>query len=186
MKPPATSDKRLAPQTPPLGDVLEFLRVIWQLDHALQRISKQMGATLGVTGPQRLVLRIVGRFPHIPAGQLASILHLHPSTLTGVLKRMQDQGLLQRRADAQDARRSLLELTDLGRQLDVEASGTVEAQVAGVLARTPGHKVRAARELLGQIATALVQSVEAPKRVEPSGRRGRIRRPPRRRRPRST
>ena len=156
----------MKPQTPPLGDVLEFLRVVWQLDHALQRVSKQMGASIGVTGPQRLVLRIVGRFPGIPAGQLASILHLHPSTLTGVLKRLEDQALLQRRADAQDARRALLELTEQGRRLDVEASGTVEAQVARVLARTPGHKVRAARELLGQIATALVQSVDAQPRAE--------------------
>jgi len=146
---------------PRLGQVLEFLRVIWQVDHALQRTSKQMEATLGVTGPQRLVLRIVGRFPGISAGRLAHVLHLHPSTLTGVLKRLEHQALLRRRADPNDARRSLLTLTDRGKLFDVEASGTVEAHVAKVLARSSPHKVRAARQLLAEIAAALSESVEA-------------------------
>jgi DNA-binding MarR family transcriptional regulator len=131
------------------------MRVIWQLDHALQRTSKRMEATLGVTGPQRLVLRIVGRFPGLPAGQLANLLHLHPSTLTGILKRLERQGFLRRRADPRDARRSLLGLTDKGRSFDVEAPGTAEACVAQALARTPPHKLNAARDVLTEIAARL-------------------------------
>jgi DNA-binding MarR family transcriptional regulator len=147
---------------PPLGDVLEFMRVIWHLDHALQRTSKRMEASLGVTGPQRLVIRIVGRFPGMPAGQLAKLLHLHPSTLTGILKRLEQQGLLRRRADANDGRRSLFGLTHKGRSFDVEAEGTVEACIAQALARTPAHKLGAARELLEEIAHELADSVARP------------------------
>jgi DNA-binding MarR family transcriptional regulator len=40
---------------------------------------------VGVTGPQRLVLRVVGLFPGMSAGELATVLRVHPSTLTGVL-----------------------------------------------------------------------------------------------------
>ena len=68
------------------------MRLLWAVDHGLQRRSKRMAATLGVTGPQRLVIRIVGRFPGISAGRLASILHLHPSTLTGILRRLERGG----------------------------------------------------------------------------------------------
>jgi DNA-binding MarR family transcriptional regulator len=163
---------------PDLGDVLEFLRVIWQVDHSLQRTSKWMESTLGVTGPQRLTLRIVGRYPDILAGQLAQVLHLHPSTLTGVLSRLERQGLLSRRAHPSDARKSLLSLTPKGRKLDVDASGTVEARVAQVLARTAPAKVKAARELLTEIAGALASSVEssgvavsAPSRAAPKTRK---------------
>ena len=42
-----------------LGRVLEFMRVLWAVDHALQSTSKWMEVRLGVTGPQRLVIRIV-------------------------------------------------------------------------------------------------------------------------------
>src|SRR5215472_6621985 len=94
-----------------LGPVLEFMRVLWGVDHQLQTASKRMLATRGVTGPQRLVLRIVALNPGISAGRLASILHLHPSTLTGVLRRLEERRLLRRAADAQDVRLALFELT---------------------------------------------------------------------------
>ena len=152
---------RLDEQALSLGEVLEFLRVVWQLDHALQRTSKWMEATLGVTGPQRLVLRIVGRFPDMLAGELANVLHLHPSTLTGVLKRLEAQGLLRRRPDPKDARKSMLSLTSKGRRFDVDARGTVESKVAQVLARTAPGKVEVARVLLLDIAAALSDSVAA-------------------------
>jgi hypothetical protein len=55
---------------PRLGEVLDFLRLIWAVDHALQTASKAMRSAIGVTGPQRLVVRIVARFPGMPAGQI--------------------------------------------------------------------------------------------------------------------
>jgi DNA-binding MarR family transcriptional regulator len=144
------------PSDRPLGSVLDFMRTLWALDHALQSASKRMESRLGVTGPQRLVLRIVGRFPRISAGEAASILHLHPSTLTGILKRLGDRGLVDRRADPGDARRALLRLTARGRQLDAQRSGTVEAAVRRALARLSPRTMQAAREM----ADAFIEEVE--------------------------
>jgi MarR family transcriptional regulator, organic hydroperoxide resistance regulator len=146
---------------PPLGDVLDFMRLLWAVDHALQRTSKNMETRLGVTGPQRFVLRIVGRFPGIPAGQVATLLHLHPSTLTGVFRRLEKQELLRRRADPRDGRRFLLSLTDKGRLVDVELEGTVEAAVQEILEQTPPAKLEAARDVLQAVAAAL--SARAPR-----------------------
>ena len=140
---------------PPLGDVLDFMRLIWELAHRLQRASKRMESTLGVTGPQRLVIRIVGRFPGIPTGHLARLLHVHPSTLTGIVKRLERRGLLRRRQDARDGRRWLLGLTEMGRLLDVEREGTVEAAVKDALDRTAPAKLAATREVLASLARAL-------------------------------
>lgn len=140
---------------PSLGEVLDFMRIIWRIDHALQTTSKRTEATIGVTAPQRLVLRIVGRFPGMPAGHLAELLHVHPSTLTGVLKRLERQGLLRRRADFRDRRRALLSLTEKGRAFDVEAEGTVEAAIQDALERSPREKVQSAREVLVTIAERL-------------------------------
>ncbi len=128
-----------------LGPVLDFMRALWALDHALQSASKRMEAARGVTAPQRLVIRIVGRFPGISAGEVAGILHLHPSTLTGVLKRLGDRGLLERKPDPSDGRRALLELTPRGRKVDHLRDGTVEAAVKRALKRLPPASVRAAR-----------------------------------------
>jgi MarR family transcriptional regulator, organic hydroperoxide resistance regulator len=139
---------------PALGAVLDFMRLLWALDHALQSASKRMESNFGMTGPQRLVMRIVGRFPGIAAGRVAEILHVHPSTLTGILKRLESRGLLQRRADPRDARRALFILTPKGRKLDTVRTGIVEQAVRRVLAKDPG-KVEAAQEVLHALSEEL-------------------------------
>src|ERR1043166_5479874 len=50
-----------------LDPVLDFMRLLWTIEHGLQRMSKRMENVLGITGPQRLVLRVVGRYPDISA-----------------------------------------------------------------------------------------------------------------------
>jgi DNA-binding MarR family transcriptional regulator len=140
---------------PSLGEQLEFMRLVWAIDHGLQTRSKRMTLRLGITGPQRLVLRIVGRFPGISAGQLSRILHLDPSTLTGIVRRMEHAGLLTRRRDPRDGRRVMLGLSAAGRRLDVMTPGTIEAVMRDVLGRFPRRKLDAAREVLAAIADAL-------------------------------
>jgi DNA-binding MarR family transcriptional regulator len=138
-----------------LGEVLDFMRALWALDHALHKGSKRMASRLGVTGPQRLVIRIVGRFPDVPAGRLAKLLHLHPSTLTGVLARLEAQGLLRRRRDRRDRRRWLLALTAKGARMNVDSAGTIESAVRSALRRASPRELAAARALLATIARAL-------------------------------
>lgn len=138
-----------------LGSVLDFMRIIWALDHGLQRASKRLEARIGITGPQRLVLRIVGRLPGISAGDLARVLHLHPSTLTGILRRLEERGLLLRDPDPRDGRRALLRLSRAGRRMDVEAAGTVEAAIRRVLSRVRAAKAEATAEVLTRVTTEL-------------------------------
>jgi len=140
---------------PAMGPVLEFMRVLWALDHALQKTSKRMETALGITAPQRLVIRILGRFPGMSAGLLAVILHLHPSTLTGVLKRLQVRGLITRRADPRDHRRAVFGLTAKGRSLNVETEGTVEAAVRDALDELPEAKIKDAAEVFQKLTDLL-------------------------------
>ena len=147
----------LALNGPPahLGEVLDFMRLVWAVDHALQRTSKRMKAALGVTGPQRLVIRIVARFPGIPPGQIARLLHVHPSTLTGILKRLERQGFIHRRLDPKDRRRAFVGITERGRRIEAAGQGIVEAAVQRVMSRTPRVNVESARQLLTDLAAAL-------------------------------
>ena len=117
------------------GHTLRFMRRLWELVHALAVRSKRMGRTLGVTGPQRLVIRVVGQSPGATASEISDLLGLHPSTLTGVLARLENQALLQRRVDAADRRRARFRLTPAGRRIDRERKGTVEAAVRRALGR---------------------------------------------------
>jgi DNA-binding MarR family transcriptional regulator len=139
----------------PLGATLELMSKLWAVHHAMQSRSKHMEAEIGVTGPQRLALRFVGRRPGITAGDLAELLHLHPSTLTGILRRLEAAKLVERKRDPADARRARFHLTRGGRALDGERSGTVEAAVRRVLGRLSPAQASAARSALDQLAAEL-------------------------------
>ena len=142
-----------------LGPVLEFMKQLWALDHGLQTVSKRMESRFGITGPQRLVVRIVGRFPGISAGALADIMHVHPSTLTGVLRRLEQRGMIVRRSDPKDARRALFGLTARGRKMDTLRTGTVEQAVRRVLARMP-QEAAVAEQVLVALAAELAAPID--------------------------
>jgi MarR family transcriptional regulator, organic hydroperoxide resistance regulator len=143
-----------------LPDSLQFMRLLWAVAHGLDRTSKMMSRRVGVTGPQRLVLRVVGLSPGISAGDLADLLHVHPSTLTGVLQRLVDQGLLSRIRHRSDRRRAVLHLTPKGRRVNAAARITVEAAVSRVLVNTSDAERAACRHVLGLVADELERQIE--------------------------
>ena len=122
----------------PGGETLQFMQHMWELVHALDVASKRMAQTIGVTGPQRLVIRLVGMKSGQTASEIAATLGKHPSTLTGVLARLEDRGLILRTADEDDRRRARFTLTAAGKRIDRERKGTVEAAVRRALGRATG------------------------------------------------
>jgi MarR family transcriptional regulator, organic hydroperoxide resistance regulator len=138
-----------------LPDVLAFMQGLWAIVHRMERLSKRMGARTGVTGPQRLVLRLIGLFPGMSAGELAATLHLHPSTLTGVLKRLEQQTLLLRAADPADGRRTVLRLTPRGKRVSEGRAGTVEAAVGAAVAGSTASQRAATQIFLDEFAKCL-------------------------------
>lgn len=136
-----------------LGEVLDFLRLLWAIEHELKSTSKYMQKRLGITGPQRLVLRIVGRFPDISAGEVAEILHLHPSTLTGVIERLADRGLLIKERDHDDARRLRLKAAPRGRSGTPPV--TVEAAVERAFRQVKPLEIKHACRVLDAVLRSL-------------------------------
>jgi len=147
-KAPESEDYRLDPS-------LDFMRLLWSIEHGLQSASKQMESSIGITGPQRLALRIITKFPDLPAKKLAHILHLHPSTISGVLQRLVGKGLLVRQDDPADRRRVRLRVKDSARRFTRRTNGTIESAVERALGKVPRDHVLRAREVLWAIAVEL-------------------------------
>ena len=142
-------------RTEPSGETLQFMQRMWELVHALDVRSKRMVKAIGVTGPQRLVIRIIGQKPNQTASQIANTLGKHPSTLTGVLARLQERNMILREADAEDRRRARFTLTPAGKKIDKLQKGTVEAAVRRAMARTSDAHVDAMRETLNILVEEL-------------------------------
>ena len=127
-----------------------FMRLVWAVNHELERVSKRMETTIGLTIPQRMCLLLIAAQPGILASQIADILHLHRGTLSGILRRLEAAGLIVRTADEADARCAGLTLTPEGVRLKGQRAGTFEKAVRRMLANvSPGDRLAAEKVLIG-------------------------------------
>ena len=138
-----------------MGEALQFMQRLWHLAHELQVRSRRMLRELGITGPQRLVVRVIGQTPGVSPRELATTLGLHPSTLTGVLSRLERGGLIDRHTDPGDRRRTQIWLSHAGRRIDREQRGTVEAAVRRALARADRAAIERTEHMIGLLIEEL-------------------------------
>jgi MarR family transcriptional regulator, organic hydroperoxide resistance regulator len=123
------------PSTPPAGSP-EWLHLDRQLCFALYasslamtKLYKPLLAPLDLTYPQYLVLLVLWQQDGPSVSTLGEQLSLDSGTLTPLLKRMEQAGLLSRERDATDERRVLVRLSPQGCALQRRAE-TIPTQLA--------------------------------------------------------
>jgi DNA-binding MarR family transcriptional regulator len=84
---------------------------------AINRAYKPLLDRLGVTYPQYLVIVVLAEQDHQTIGEIADRLGLEPSTITPLVKRMEQAGLLARRRNPADEREVKVTLSKSGREL---------------------------------------------------------------------
>ena len=145
------------------SDVLDVMQVLWALAHALEARSKRMHRELGITGPQRLLLRVVGQAPGCGPGAAARRLSLNPGTVTRLAAGLERQGLLRREVNPLDRRKLRLVLTARGRTLDRRHRGTVEGALREALAAAGPGEVRMARRFIRRLTGRLAVPAAGPR-----------------------
>lgn len=143
-----------------LDPALQVMRLIWALDHELHSLSKRMHAAIGLTVPQRMTLLLIGRHPGIPASEIAALLHVHPGTMSGIIRRLESSAYVERLGDDKDARRQRLSLTAKGRQANARRAGTFEAAVRKTLATTSPTDLASFEGVLARLAQTLRATVD--------------------------
>lgn len=90
---------------------------------------------LGITYPQYLVLMVLWEDDGITVNEIAQKLILNTNTITPLLKRLEAQGLLDRKRSGEDERKVIVSLTERGRKMQDTAAGIparlVESMDAG-------------------------------------------------------
>jgi len=77
---------------------------------------------LGVTYPQYLVLMVLWESGEVSVNEIAKKLILNTNTITPLLKRMEQQGLLKRERSEADERKVIICLSEKGNALEQEAA----------------------------------------------------------------
>jgi DNA-binding MarR family transcriptional regulator len=110
-----------------------------RLVQALRTSSHLAWSELGVSGAQLFVLQQLGDAAPLSLSALAERTHTHASSVSVVVARLVQRGLVARRAAADDARRAELSLTAAGRRLLERAPTPVQVRLIEALASLPAR-----------------------------------------------
>lgn len=126
---------------------------------AMTKLYKPLLEALGLTYPQYLVMLVLWEHNGLTVSALGERLSLDSGTLTPLLKRMEQAGLLLRQRCVDDERRVQVVLTPVGTELQTRA-----AQVPGCVIAQTGCKLPEVVALTRQLQQLRAQmaSVQAP------------------------
>lgn len=95
--------------------------LLYASSRELTKKYKPLLEELDVTYPQYLVLLLLWEHRSLSVKEMGNYLYLDSGTLTPMLKRMEQQGLLQRKRSLEDERSVLITLTENGASLQQKA-----------------------------------------------------------------
>lgn len=89
---------------------------VYSMNLALSRFYKAAFGDTGMTYPKFVVLSALDEAGSLTVSQLSKLVGMESSTLSPLLKKMADYGVLSRTRSCEDERRVMIELTDMGRE----------------------------------------------------------------------
>lgn len=89
---------------------------------AMSKLYRKLLAGLGITYSQYLVLMVLWEQNELTVSEIGERLFLDSATLTPLLKRMEQAGLLSRTRAASDERQVIISLTEEGTRMQAEAT----------------------------------------------------------------
>ena len=146
----------------PLGRAADLRQGVTRLSRRLRLERPEQGEPL----LQLTVLALLRSRGPMSPGDLASAERVQPQSLTRTLTALEDAGLVARRSDPEDGRRSLLTITPEGRRAirdDVrQRDAWLAVAMAEVLSPVEQELLRLAGELMQRLAEANVPALHTP------------------------
>jgi len=105
----------------------------------------------GLSDQQWRVLRVLGEHGTVETGRVAREAYILGPSLTGVLTRMERDGLIRRERDPADQRRTVVEATPKGLKLVEKLSHTIEAHYEWMEKSLGKAKLSQLYELLDEV-----------------------------------
>ena len=119
---------------------------VYAAGHAFNRFYKRLLSPLGLTYPQYLVLLTLWEADGLPLKDIGARLGLDSGTLTPLLRRMEEAGLVLRQRDSVDERLVRIHLTAKGKRTEAKAA-SFPKQI-GAAASCSSAELQALRNLL--------------------------------------
>lgn len=116
---------------------LRAIQAIRRIVRAIELYSKKLSASHKITSPQLVCLLTVAAHQPMTGSAIARHVHLSPSTVIGIVDRLEAKGLVRRERDRKDRRLVLISLTDQGKALVASAPSALQDRLAAAMNELP-------------------------------------------------
>ncbi|MEQ8762352.1 MAG: MarR family transcriptional regulator [Planctomycetota bacterium] len=132
-----------------------IVAAIRQIIRAVDLHSRRIEESCGLTGPQLAALNAVAKTGPLSAGALAKAISLSQPTVTGIVTRLENRGLLQRRRSETDRRSVEVGITGAGDEVLRQAPSLLQDQFSERLAQLEEWERTQILATLQRIATMM-------------------------------
>lgn len=137
-----------------------FCYGVYTASHVVNRAYTPHLARLGLTYPQYITLTLLWECDGQKVTELATKLRMGTSTLTPLLKRLESQGLIERRRGEKDGREMFIDLTSRGHALQDEAPNITACMVKGT--SLDHAELQELQRLLEKLSSGLAEGTTTP------------------------
>lgn len=109
-----------------ISEIMQSLRRIFK---AIHDYSFEVSDKFGITGPQLWALNTISKNEGLPLGELSKKMYLGPSTITGLIDRLEKRGYVVRNRDQRDRRVVKILLTPKGKALIKRAPNPIQGKM---------------------------------------------------------
>ncbi|MBU0514188.1 MAG: MarR family transcriptional regulator [Proteobacteria bacterium] len=152
----AQGPSTLDPEGETLRDSIQW--IIWYLRRLVQAgdvYSKELNRNFQVSQPQLSCLLALDQYGPMSSSALAKYILVKPSTITGIVDRLEQKGLVTRQRNTNDRRVVTIELTEPGRQLARDAPPPIPEVIIHGLKKLPPETTQKIVEYLGTLVSLL-------------------------------
>src|SRR5690606_33615345 len=112
-------------------------RALRRITRAIALHSKQLAACSHITAPQLVCLHTVIANGPLTATAISREIHVSPSTVVGIIDRLEEKGLVRRERGREDRRIVFVSVTEAGRKLATDAPSPLQKTLADALNELP-------------------------------------------------
>lgn len=134
---PTASSIPLDPQNVPERVELRVLSAMRRIIRSVDLYSKELAAKARITSPQLVCLLTLAEKGAMTATTISREVFLSPSTIVGILDRLEDKGLVKRERTSKDRRVVTVSVTEAGRELARSAPSPLQDTLTEALRTLP-------------------------------------------------
>ncbi|RYE94534.1 MAG: MarR family transcriptional regulator [Myxococcales bacterium] len=142
------------------GDLDAIVEAVLYLYTESRRLTKEIAARHGLTGPQLTVVKMLEALGELPLSRLSEKIRAQNSTVTGIVDRMEREGLVARVRSASDRRVVHIKLTPKGHHLARDVQVAPMDMFRDAVGTLSHDEARTLLRVLRKVARRVEQQVE--------------------------